>query len=155
MCSKNYNKKKQNYCNNHYIFSSFAEIDLYDPGNIQFVYFLQVFSLTKPFFPELRAKIISFMELKIWCIFEIAIMALLFNLFYGIKRNRKLAVLTFLVLLRVPLIYLTAPDNFFMYYYPFFLEGNIVMVGMAVKAIKTGHGHNLLTRKEKVIDKNK
>lgn len=110
--------------------------DLYDSENIQFVYFLQVYFLTKPFFPGLRAKIIGFMELKIWYVFEISIMALLFNLFYGIRRNRKLAILTLLILLRVPLIYLTAPDNFFMYYYPFFLEGNIVMVSVAVKAVK-------------------
>lgn len=102
--------------------------DLYDESKIQFVYFLQTFPLTKPVFPAVRKKIIQIMEMRIWCIFEIPILVLAASALHGVRKKKKAALLPVFILVRIPLIFLTAPDNFFMYYYPVFLAGSVVLI---------------------------
>lgn len=100
--------------------------DLYDEENIQFVFFLQTFNHVKPLFPNLREKLILFMEQKEWCIFEIPILMGLFSIIYYLFKNKKIGQLWGMIFIRIPLVYLTAPDNYFMYYYPFLLAGLVI-----------------------------
>ncbi|MDD5854426.1 MAG: hypothetical protein PUD03_10120 [Lachnospiraceae bacterium] len=100
--------------------------DLYDEENLQFVFFLQTFNHVNPLFPNLREKLILFMEQKKWCIFEIPIIMGIFSIIYYLFKNKKYGLLWGMIFIRIPLIYLTAPDNYFMYYYPFLLAGIVI-----------------------------
>lgn len=113
--------------------------DLYDPDNIQFIYFLQSFSTTRPIFPVLRGKLITFMEKKIWCLFEIPIIIMICAMIHSIKKRKKAGLLLGMILLRVPLVFITAPDNYFMYYYPFYLIGSVLGTYILVSFIKSLH----------------
>ena len=104
--------------------------NLKDETNIPFVYFLMMFSHTEPLFPEIRAMLIHFMEHKIWYANWIPILALAVMFFYQLRRNKIAALLIFSILVRVPLVFLTAPDNYFMYYYSMYVAGNIAILYM-------------------------
>lgn len=100
--------------------------NLYDDTNIQFVFFLQTFQHVEPFFPALREKVVLFMEKHCWCIFEIPMVIMVLTALCCMRRHKQVGALICMILVRIPLIYLTAPDNFFMYYYPFLLSGSVI-----------------------------
>lgn len=102
--------------------------NLYDESNIQFVYFLNEFNGTKPILNNVRAGLIHFMENKVWTYFELPMLAMLLITLYGMKFDKKMAALTSLIIVRIPLVFITAPDNYFMYYYPMYLIGNFLMI---------------------------
>ncbi|MCR4690945.1 MAG: hypothetical protein K5739_06355 [Lachnospiraceae bacterium] len=103
-----------------------STVNLHDSSNIQFVYFLMTFRHVDPINSDLRDQIITFMEQKVFCLFEIpaAIMAVVFV--WCLLRKREAWMLIGMILIRIPLVLLTAPDNYFMYYYPFYLTGSVL-----------------------------
>ena len=68
------------------------------------------------------------MENKVWTYFELPMLAMLLITLYGMKFDKKMAALTSLIIVRIPLVFITAPDNYFMYYYPMYLIGNFLMI---------------------------
>lgn len=110
--------------------------NLYDDTNIQFVFFLQTFKYVEPIFPVLREKVVLFMEKHCWCIFEIPMAIMVLAALCCMYRNKKVAALICMILVRIPLVYLTAPDNFFMYYYPFLLSGSVIACFAMVELIQ-------------------
>ena len=110
-------------------------------GNVNYDTFRGYF-LAGPIHEELRNRVIHVLELRDFsdygqelilyrfCYSPVIPVMILMVFFMGavVRRKWKVALFPAIMLIRVPLIFLTAPSRLFMYYYPFYLAGLVCLI---------------------------
>ncbi len=108
-----------------------STLNLYNDERDMVVGFVNNYKLTGPVNPKVRSFVVNLIETNsspklhklLWHPFAPQLILLLIMIYCLIRKKFGYAGMIFLVLARVPLVIVTAPEKYFMYYFPTYLIG--------------------------------
>ena len=108
-----------------------STLDLYNDERDMAVGFVNNYNLTGPVNQKVRSFIVNLIETNnspmlhnvLWHPFAPQLILLLIMIYCLIRKKYGYSGMLFLVLARVPLVIVTAPEKYFMYYFPTYLIG--------------------------------